>query len=193
MNLTKKHLLIVILTLVLNLPALGQTFGDITGVVTDSSGGVVVGASITLTNPQTNFTRRTATNESGAYNFPVLHPGLYNVRAENQGFQSAIRSGIQLQVQQTARIDFQLQVGAVAEAVEVSASAALINTENATLGTVIENKSIVELPLNGRNFLDLVALSPNVSQGFNSNSGTGGGGATSRQGGDRTETSAYLR
>lgn len=181
----QRYFFVLVLALALNLPSLGQTFGDITGVVTDGSGAVVVGATITITNPATNFTRQTVTNAAGNYNFPVLQPGAYNVRAENPGFQGEIRSGIQLQVQQTARIDFQLQVGVVAQAVEVSGAAALINTENATIGTVIENRRIVELPLNGRNFLALVGLSPNVSAGFNSFSSTSGGGAQGRQGGDR--------
>jgi hypothetical protein len=84
-------------------------------------------------------------------------------------------------VQQTARLDFQLQVGAVTQAVEVTGGAPLLNTEDATIGTVIENQRIVDLPLNGRNFLQLVALSPNVSTSFAS-----GGQSSSRQGGDRS-------
>ena len=181
----RKTLMIVATGLALALISYGQTAGDITGSVTDSSGGVVVGATVTVTNPQTNFTRQAITNSAGAYNFPALQPGIYNIRAENGGFQSEVRMGVELQVQQVARIDFALTVGAVAETVEVSGGASLVNTENATVGTVIENKRIVELPLNGRNFLSLVALSPNVSSGFSSFSGLGGGGANSRQGGDR--------
>ena len=166
----------------LSLPALAQTFGEITGVVSDPSGGVVVGASLTVTNPQTNFTRRTTTNSAGNYSFPSLQPGLYNVRAEMQGFQTEIRNGVELQVEQVARIDFQLRVGAVAETVEVAGGAPLLNTENVTVGTVIDNQRIVDLPLNGRNFVQLIALSPNVSANFTSN----GGQANARQGGDRT-------
>src|SRR5579871_3414382 len=109
--------------LVLALPAFAQTVGDITGVVTDASGGVVVGATVTVTNPQTNFTRAIPTNTSGVYNFPALQPGIYNIKAELQGFQAEVRSGVELQVQQTARIDFQLRVGGVAETVEVAGGA----------------------------------------------------------------------
>ena len=158
-----------------------QTQGEITGEVTDASGGTVVGAVVTVTNPQTNFTRGATTNTVGNYVFPALLPGVYNVRVEAKGFQAEIRSGVELQVQQTARIDFQLRVGAVAETIEVVGGAPLLNTENATVGTVIENKRIVELPLNGRNFLQLVALSPNVNASFAS-----AGQAGSRQGGDRS-------
>src|SRR5437764_3240413 len=175
---------ILLRTLVLGaglaLPSLGQTFGQITGEVTDSSGAVVVGATVTVTNPQTNFTRTATTNNAGNYAFPALLPGVYNVRAEMQGFQSELRSGVELQVQQVARMDFQFRVGAVNETVEVAGGAPLLATENATVGTVIDNQRIVELPLNGRNFLQLVALSPNVNASF-----ADGGAATSRQGGDR--------
>jgi len=164
----------------LAVPSFAQTFGEITGVVTDPSGAVVVNATVTVTNPQTNFTRTALTNSAGNYTFPALLPGVYNVRAEMQGFQTEVRSGVELQVQQTARIDFQLKVGAVAEAVEVQGGAPLLATENATVGTVIDNQRIVDLPLNGRNFLQLVALSPNVNATF-----ADGGAATSRQGGDR--------
>src|SRR6266851_5253011 len=164
----------------LALPSFCQTFGEITGEVTDSSGGVAVGALVTVTNPQTNFTRQAITNNAGNYTFPALLPGVYNVRAEMQGFQTEIRTGVELQVQQVARIDFQLKVGSLAETLEVSGGAPLLTTENATLGTVIDNQRIVELPLNGRNFLQLVALSPNVNATF-----ADGGAATSRQGGDR--------
>jgi hypothetical protein len=153
-------------------PASGQTVGEITGVVTDSSGGIIAGATVTVTNPQTNFTRAVTTNTAGNYNFPALQPGVYNVRAELQGFQAEVRSGVELQVQQTARIDFQLRVGGVAETVEVAGGAPLLNTENASLGTVVDGQRIVDLPLNGRNFLSLVSESPNVSAGFNTNGGT---------------------
>src|SRR3954452_6373007 len=76
----------------------GQTFGQITGLVTDSSGGVLVGAAVTVTNPQTASTRSEVTNTSGIYSFPNLLPGLYSIKVSTQGFQSAIRSGVELQV-----------------------------------------------------------------------------------------------
>ena len=91
---------------------------------------------------------------------------MYEVRAEKQGFKVANRTGVELQVQQTARIDFGLEVGNVSETVEVTSEVPLLTTENATVGTVIEQRRITDLPLNGRNFLSLVALSPNVTYGF---------------------------
>ncbi len=163
------------------LPLSGQTFGQITGLVTDPSGGVVVKAAVTVTNPQTNFTRTENTNAAGVYTFPNLLPGVYSIKVEMPGFQAEVRNNVELQVQQVARLDFQLQVGAVAQTVEVSTGAPLLNTEDATVGTVIENQRIVDLPLNSWNFLQLVALSPNVTAGF-----ANGGQSSSRLGGDRS-------
>ena len=165
------------------LPASAQTFGQITGQVTDASGAILVGASVTVTNTQTNQMREAVTNTSGSYAFPTLLPGVYNVKVDLQGFQSKVRSGVELQVQQTARLDFSLELGSVEVAVEVTGSAPMINATDATVGTVIENKQILELPLNGRNFINLVSLSPNVSSDW---AGGGGGGASTRQGGDRS-------
>src|SRR5262250_354741 len=110
-------------------PSYGQTFGGVTGVVTDSSGSVVQGAAIVVTNPQTNFSRATVSNEAGNYNFPNLPPGLYIVKAEHQGFQTEVHDSVELEVQQTARIDFKLNPGSVTEQVTVSGGAPLLNTE----------------------------------------------------------------
>jgi hypothetical protein len=81
---------ILVLAIGLTLPCSGQTFGEITGEVSDSTGGVVVGATVTVTNPQTNFTRKATTNSAGNYSFPALLPGDYNVRAELLGFQAEV-------------------------------------------------------------------------------------------------------
>src|SRR5260370_546747 len=91
-----KLILGVLLVAALALPSFGQTFGQITGVVSDSSGSILVNAKVTVTNPQTNLTRDTTTNAAGNYIFPNLLPGLYNVRAEVQGFQSGLRNAIEL-------------------------------------------------------------------------------------------------
>ncbi len=157
-----------------------QTSGDITGLVTDSSGAAVVGATVSVSNKATGAVRRVTTNSEGIYAFPALLPGEYEVKVEQQGFKSALRSNVQLQVQQTARIDITLEIGSVGETVTVTGGATLLATESNSVGTVIENKRIVDLPLNGRNFLQLVATAPNVSFGFQ-NAGQAG----SRQGGTR--------
>src|SRR5437016_7002239 len=161
-------------------PALAQTDGSISGVIRDASGAVIPGAMVTVTNPATNQVRSAISNEAGVYNFPVLQPGKYNIKVELPGFRSITQNDVELQVQQSARIDFTLQVGEVSQTVQVEGTAALIATENATVGTVIENKRIVEMPLNGRNFLQLTSLSPNVSYGF-----TTAGQEDQRQGGSR--------
>ena len=140
--LTRSHCIysLLVLALAVAMPASGQTFGQITGLVTDSSGGVVIGAAVTVTNPQTSLARTENTNGSGLYTFPNLLPGVYDVKVAAQGFQSAIRNSVELQVQQVARLDFQLKVGSITEAVEVTGGAPLLTTENATLGTVIDNQ-----------------------------------------------------
>src|SRR6058998_1289908 len=162
------------------LPAMGQTQASISGVIRDASGAVIPGATVTVTNPATNFVRSVISNEAGVYNFPGLQPGKYNLKVELPGFRTITQNDVELQIQQSARLDFTMQVGEVSETVEVAGTTALIATENATVGTVIENQRIVDMPLNGRNFLQLVSLSPNVSYGFNS-----AGQAGDRQGGTR--------
>src|SRR5215467_11410622 len=155
----------------------GQSLGGIVGEVKDTTGAVVGGATVTVTNTDTSASRSMPSNEAGMYSFPALVPGNYTVRVENAGFRPQARS-LELQVQQTARIDFSLEVGQLTESVEVSAVATQLNTDDATVGTVIEQKRITDLPLNGRNFLQLVRLSPNVTAGFGTNNQSG------RMGGD---------
>ena len=156
-----------------------QTLGTITGEVKDSTGAVVPGATVTVVNKATNATRTTQSNAVGLFDFPALPPGNYTVTSELQGFKAASRD-LELQVQQTARVNFTLELGTVTETATVTGVSPLVETTNATIGTVIENRRIVELPLNGRNYLQLVALSPNVSAEF-----AGPGQAGDRQGGTR--------
>lgn len=153
----------------------GQTFGGITGEIRDSTGAVVIRATVTLTNQATSVAREANSNEDGVYAFPSLTPGMYDIKVATPGFQVMTRRDIELQVQQTARIDFTLAVGEMTQTVEITGGAPLLTTEEATIGTVIENKRILDLPLNGRNALSLVLLSPNVTFGFGaSNVGTSG-------------------
>jgi hypothetical protein len=166
---------------------LAQTAGEITGEVTDPSGASAPNATITATNKDTNVARTTQTNSVGVYSFPAMIPGSYEVKAAAAGFDTVVKTGIQLQVQQTARVDFTLTVGQATQTVEVSASGELLSTENASVGTVIEQKRITELPLNGRNFFSLVALSPNVTYGF-----APAAQANNRQGGTRSALTMSL-
>ena len=156
-------------------PLFCQTFGDITGEVRDTSGGIVANAAVTVTNEGTSASAEPQAPTNPVFiHFPL--PARY-LRSQSRGdrFRRGPRRGIELQVQQTARIDFELKVGGVNQTVEVSGGAPLLTTEDATVGTVIENRRIVDLPLNGRNALGLVFLSPNVTFGFGaSNVGVGG-------------------
>ena len=124
----------------------GQTLGTFTGEVKDSTGAAVAGATVTVRNTATNANRVVTTNNDGLYTIPALVPGIYDVKAEKTGFKVATRSGVELQVQQTARVDFGLEVGQVSETIEVSGALPLLTTENATVGTVIEQKRITDLP-----------------------------------------------
>ncbi|MBI3697239.1 MAG: TonB-dependent receptor [Acidobacteria bacterium] len=153
-----------LLAVIPGLPQGGEST-EILGIVQDSSGAVIAGAEVTATHVATGQIRRVTTGESGTFTFPLMAPGEYTVRAERQGFRTEVRSGLVLQLNQKARVDFTLQVGAVAESVEVSASVLLLNTEDATLGNVVEQKRVVDLPLNGRNFANLAGLMPGVIKG----------------------------
>jgi len=146
--------------------ASAQTGGEITGEVRDPSGALVPNASVTVINTATNAARLTTTNTSGLYSFPDLTPGVYNVKVVEAGFDTVVKANVELQVQQTLRVDFALAVGQATQTIEVAANAALLSTENATVGTVIEEQRIMDLPLNGRSYFSLVALSPNVATGF---------------------------
>jgi len=157
-----------------------QTFGEVTGRVTDPSSAVIPGASVTLTNVNTNAVRSVVTTEAGSYTFPSVAPGLYRMRTELAGFKAAASEPFEVQVQQVVRLDVTLQLGQVSETVEVAATADLLQAETATLGAVVENKIITELPLNGRQYLGLVALAPNVNT-----LSPAAGQAGTRQGGDR--------
>ena len=140
-----------------------QTQGGISGLVTDSSGAAVPGATVTVTNTATRGTRNTTTNVEGLYTFPAVPPGTYALKVELQGFKTAEIRSFKVDVQQTVRVDVPLQLGALDETVTVIGESTLLNTQSTTIGTVIENKVVTELPLNGRQYLNLVALSPNVN------------------------------
>ena len=171
--------LLFVMLLLVAVPVGAQTLGTITGEVKDGSGAIIPGASVSATNTGTNATREMSSNESGIYTFTALPPGPYVVKSELQGFKT-VEQKVDLHVEQTVRVNFTMEIGTLSETAEVTGVAPLITTENATVGTVIENRRIVELPLNGRNFLSLVALSPNVSAEF-----AGAGQAGDRQGGSR--------
>ena len=138
--------------------------GVIIGAVTDTSGGVLAGASITIANTATGVVHKLQTNSVGFYRSPDLPPGMYTLTFEQSGFKTATVKEISLQVNQTARVDVVAQVGAVSETIEVEAFTPLLQSETSSTGQVIETRAIASLPLNGRNYLDLTKLVPGVSQ-----------------------------
>jgi hypothetical protein len=160
---TKLRLSVVCLLLALSSGAtLAQNItGAILGAVTDASGAVVPNAEVTITNKATNQSTRVMTNTDGLFQAPLLPPGVYHVKVVAQGFKAGVRDEIALRVEDKLRLDFSLEAGAIAETVTVT-GAPLIETETASLGLVIEEQSIKELPVRGRNVFDLVGLSPNV-------------------------------
>ena len=131
---------------------------QITGTVHDVSEAVIPGVKVTVTNQLTGAVRETTTSSTGSYTIPFLPVGVYSVAAELEGFRVAIRSDIELNVNQVIRVDLELEVGAITETVEVQAVAAAIDTETSTVGHVVTHRQVTELPLNGRNFLQLLFL-----------------------------------
>src|SRR6266404_3328603 len=136
-----------------------STVGTIVGTVTDASGTAVPAATMTVTNIDTGVVRTVATDASGSYQMPRLLPGHYSISVEHAGFRKAVVTGIVLQVNQEARYDLRLEVGELAQQVEVSAQGVVqVQADDATLGQVVDQKKIEELPLNGRNFLQLITI-----------------------------------
>jgi hypothetical protein len=124
----------------------GQT-ATINGFVTDTSDAVIVGARLEVQNLETGLRREAQTNDAGAFSFNLLPVGRYRITATQTGFGASERPELKLDVDQVARIDFKLKPGTVSESVQVTAAAALLDSETSTVGQVISNKNIVELPL----------------------------------------------
>lgn len=142
-------------------PLWAQT-GGISGKVLDASQAPVPDATVTLVVPSTGFTRTATTNAAGLYTFTYLQPGVYNVTASAKGLDSQADQGVRLEVAQTVEVNFTLQVGSTEQHVTVNASTDLIQPETSDIGQVIDQRSVNDLPLNGRNPLALVALVPGV-------------------------------
>jgi hypothetical protein len=137
--------------------ALAQS-AALTGTVKDAQEANIPAATVTLTNEQTKIAQSTQTDGEGNYEFPVIRPGSYRLRVEKTGFKSFVQNDVILAVTQRGRVDVKLDVGDTATILTVEANAAGVQTESASLGTIVENKKIVEIPLNGRFFLDLALL-----------------------------------
>ena len=163
---------------------LAQTSGTILGHVGDTSGAVVPGVTINLINTGTNTTRTTVSTSDGDYTFPDVPPGVYDVEATHPGFKVAAARNVQLQVQQSLTQNFTLQVGEVTQTVSVSATAALLQTQNSSLGTVVPTETMAQMPVNNRNYLNVTAVSANANV-----VSTSQGQAGSREGGARSSQS----
>ncbi|MBI3679824.1 MAG: TonB-dependent receptor [Acidobacteria bacterium] len=137
---------------------------QISGTVFDPTGAVVPGAWVTLVNEATGVVQKLSTTPAGVYAFPAIPVGIYTIRVEATGFKTSVRTGNTVQVNTPASVDIQLEVGATVESVQVSASSEVLQTSSATLGNVVEQRSIVSLPLNGRNPLNLLMYEPGVVQ-----------------------------
>ena len=170
---------------------------SIVGDVLDSSGAAMPGVVVTVTSASTGAAREISTDATGAYVFPQLNPGLYQLTANHPGFKRYEVTNIVLLVSQTVRVDIRLQVGEVNEQVRVTAQAVQLEGETSSLGQVITEQNVVELPLNGRNFMQLANISPGVVPAYNGRSAT----ITNQSGrsdmavhisGGRGDTNSYL-
>lgn len=139
-----------------------QGRGTILGTVTDATGAAVPGVAVTVLNTGTNAAFRTESNAEGFYIAPELPVGSYSVSAERTGFKKTIRSGITLQVDQRAQVDLTLQIGGVTESIEVTGEAPLVDTSSATVGKVVEQRRVTDLPVNGRSAFALMLIAPGV-------------------------------
>ena len=158
--------------------------GEITGVVKDQAGAAVPGVMVTVTAARTNLQRMVVSSADGVYTVPSLSSGEYRVDVELPGFKPIRRDGIQVSTGEKIRLDFELAVGAVSEQITVTADAQMLRAETASLGTVVENEQVVQLPLNGRTFITLAALAPGVALPPNSQ--------LPRINGGRPRTNEYL-
>src|SRR5258708_25035702 len=151
--------------------------GRILGSVTDQSGGVMAGATVTVTDVERGISRPLTTDQAGEYNAPNLIPGTYTVRAQSSGFRTVERQNILLEVGQEIQVDLKLQPGAMTETITVTEAAPIVETTNATLGGTLSNQTINDLPLNGRNYENLLQYRPGIviypGGGMNSKNTTG--------------------
>ena len=152
-----------------------QATANVNGVVKDPSGAAIANAQVALTNVNTGVVRTTTTNSDGVYDFPSVVPGVYSMQASATGFSSVSQPPVTLQVGQTAAFDFQLKVGTAQASITVTAVAPALETATAELGTVVPPNQMNDLPLNGRNFTQLLTITPGVAN-LNTDQNSGGGG-----------------
>jgi Carboxypeptidase regulatory-like domain len=145
----------------------GQANGGFSGTVSDKTGSVISGATVTVTSQGTGLSRETKTDDTGHYLTPLLPVGNYTIRVNSQGFKAVAQTDIRLQVNEQREVNFTLVPGSVTEAVEVSATEVAVETSTPTLGQVITAEQVADLPLNGRDFVQLATLTPGTTQETN--------------------------
>ena len=178
---------VALCALLVGIPMFSQgSAGRILGTVTDQSGGVIAAATVTVADTLRGVTRTLTTDQAGEYLAPDLLPGTYTIRAVATGFKTAERAGLQLEVKQDIRVDLVLQPGDQAQTVVITEEAPQIETTNATLGGTLSNEAINDLPLNGRNYQNLLTLRPGMMIY------PGGGGWTQSTDGIRPEDNQYI-
>ncbi|MEP7364866.1 MAG: carboxypeptidase-like regulatory domain-containing protein [Acidobacteriota bacterium] len=156
--------LYLLVTLLMCTGAFAQsTDAVLVGIVLDATGSAVAGANVSAVNTATNVARTVPTNESGSYRIGPLVPGSYEVRVGNAGFKTKVQTGVVLQTGATVKIDFSLDVGDVTERIEVSAVAPMLQTQETSVGAVIDTAQLQRIPVNGRNYTRLLVLTPGTS------------------------------
>src|SRR5271170_2539170 len=170
--LKRKALLVAVLCSVFVLCPLlySQANGSFSGTVADKTGSVVSGATVRITSQATGLTREVKTDDSGHYLIPLLPVAVYTIRVESQGFQTTEQKDVRLQVDEQREINFALNPASVSSTVEVNADEVAVETTNASLGQVITEQQVAQLPLNGRDFVQLASLTPGATQETNPNS-----------------------
>jgi hypothetical protein len=162
----------------LSSPLFGQATGSMLGTVTDPSGAVVPNATVAATSQGTGISRDTKTDADGHYVLPLLPIGIFTLKVTAPGFQPAVQKDLVLQVDESREVDFALSTAAVQQSIEVSATPVAVETTNASLGQVITAQQVAELPLNGRDFVQLATLTPGTTKETNPNSFFNGGGSS---------------
>lgn len=173
-----------LVVLLLGLSAFAQTAstGALTGIVTDNNGAVVPAAKVVLTNEKTGEARSVTTQANGSYTVPLLLPGSYRVEFSVAGFKQAVKSGLQINVTETARFDVQLEVGGVQEQITISSEATVLQTESSALGRVTDRQLVGNLPLVTRNFTQIVTLSAGIASNVTNATELGRGSGGNSQG-----------